>query len=162
VLLVTLAAVVPAALADVPLHTLRLSALPVFLLVLTVPAVDGLSARRLGRACLTGLAGGALLQAALFQHGYRVLGPLRREAFEAEYPGVFATAVAQPRRPIYLTDPTYIQGFWLGALAGLEPSELVHLEEDLPSPALAVGLYRDPRPGDRMLARHGMLAAWSR
>jgi hypothetical protein len=112
---------------------LRLMAYPVFLLVLTVPALQWLLAphapirsghersretigdqqfqagigaiSRPARLCILFLLLGAtVLQGARFQAAFRRDGPKRQYEFDVPYKVVYDAAIAQPIRPIYLQD----------------------------------------------------------
>jgi len=126
------ASIVPGALTNEPFHQLRLMAYPVFLLVLTVPALEWFVAgtarlsthhrsnfepikphfeakpggiRRPLRLCLLFLLLGAtLVQAARFQVAFTRNGPKREYEFDVPYKAVYDAAVAQQTRPIYLQD----------------------------------------------------------
>jgi hypothetical protein len=126
------ASIVPGALTNEPFHQLRLMAYPVFLLVLTVPALEWLVARKPeasgeqqplpetikphfeGRPgaiprpvrlwILFLLLAGTLVQAARFQIAFTRDGPKRDYEFDVPYKAVYDAAVAQPARPIYLQD----------------------------------------------------------
>jgi hypothetical protein len=145
------ASVLPGALTNDPFHTGRMIAYPVFLMVLTVPALSwlieqagehagnrppqkkagwgmGLSAKRLA---LILLLVGTIGQAAFFQMRFWRDGYDRAYAWDAPYKVVYEQAVAQPSRPIYLVDgkwgPGYIHAFWYATLEGRSTSEFVHL-----------------------------------
>lgn len=127
------ASIVPGALTNEPFHQLRLMAYPVFLLLLTVPALEWLlaphAAKRSGperssetigdqqfqtgiggisrpaRLCILFLLLGAtVLQGARFQSAFRRDGPKREYEFDVPYKAVYDAAIAQPTRPIYLQD----------------------------------------------------------
>jgi hypothetical protein len=126
------ASIVPGALTNEPFHQLRLMAYPVFLLVLIVPAIAWLVARKtevnskqqpalepikahfeerpggISRAVrlsiLFLLLGATLVQAARFQIAFTRNGPKREYEFDVPYTAVYDAAVAQPTRPIYLQD----------------------------------------------------------
>ena len=127
------ASIVPGAITNEPFHQLRLMAYPVFLLVLTVPALQWLLAphapnrsghersretigdqqfqARIGgisrpaRFCILFLLLGAtVLQGARFQAAFRRDGPKRQYEFDVPYKVIYDVAVAQPIRPIYLQD----------------------------------------------------------
>jgi hypothetical protein len=126
------ASIVPGALTNEPFHQLRLMAYPVFLLVLTVPALEWLLApyapkgsepqrsrgpiacqfqagtagiSRPARLCILFLLLGAtVLQGARFQTAFRRDGPKREYEFDVPYKAVYDAAIAQPIRPIYLQD----------------------------------------------------------
>jgi hypothetical protein len=127
------ASIVPGALTNEPFHQLRLMAYPVFLLLLTVPALEWLLARRAAKESVTEnngetpgglqfqrafggvsrlarlgilflLLGAAALQGARFQVAFRRDGPRREYEFDVPYNAVYDAAVAQTTRPIYLQD----------------------------------------------------------
>ena len=141
--------VVPASLTNDDFHSLRLIPVPIFLLLLTVPALvwlseDGAhhSARRVTLFVLLGL---TLLQAGIFQRQFHQDGPLRGNAFEEVYPQVFAAVMDARMRPIYLKDrgelPGYIHAYWYGALHEIDASQFIRLPagEQPPAGALVVG-----------------------
>jgi 4-amino-4-deoxy-L-arabinose transferase-like glycosyltransferase len=143
-----LASIVPASLTTDYFHMLRLAALPVFLLVLTVPAFAWLceeSVRRSARrAALLILLALTLLQGALFQWQYHASerDALRRHLFDADYPQkIFDAALASGTRPVYLADAMttpYIQAYWYATLKGVPLSEFVRLAPDESPPAGAL------------------------
>jgi 4-amino-4-deoxy-L-arabinose transferase-like glycosyltransferase len=139
--------IIPASLTAETFHMLHLSPVPVFLLVLAIPAVDWLSQTKSRRRVLIALAILTLVQAALFQWRYAAAGESawRLHVFDADYPkAIFEPAVANPHRPIYLSDesgiPGYIQAYWYGTLRGLPLTNFVHLgiEAEPPLDALVI------------------------
>ena len=161
-----LASLVPGALTVDPFHTLRMIAYPVFLLLLTVPALaclfgkelfpEGLRVERGSRSFALfssvtlrrGIAA-ALLTITCFEAGayfwrYYHEGGERREYFDAGYKPLYNEAVAQPSRPIYLADgywgPGYVHAFWYATLEGRSLEEFVHLPYREPAPAGALVL----------------------
>lgn len=91
------ASAVPAAISDVRLHTLRSVGLPVFLLVLAVPAVAALRAHlRTPFALAAAIAVTVLVvgQAVVFRVHHAERGPQRVEAFHAQLPPVLRAALA--------------------------------------------------------------------
>ncbi|HMG74941.1 MAG TPA: hypothetical protein VK582_15680 [Pyrinomonadaceae bacterium] len=140
--------IVPASLTADYFHMLRLSALPVFLLVLAVPAFTWLcelsDRRREVRVLLALLVFLTLGQGAFFQWQYhaRANSPWRRHLFDADYPQkIFDNAVRNGARPIYLADAMttpYIQAYWYATLKGIPLSEFVRLEPDQSPPANAL------------------------
>lgn len=144
------ASIVPVSLTADYFHMLRLSALPVFLLVLAVPAFawlwDSGERRRGVRALLMLLILMTLLQGAFFQWQYHngTFSPWRRHLFDADYPQkIFDNAVVNGARPIYLADAMttpYIQAYWYATLKGIPLSEFVRLgpEESPPARALVI------------------------
>jgi 4-amino-4-deoxy-L-arabinose transferase-like glycosyltransferase len=130
-----LASAVPGALTVDVFHTLRMIAYPVFLLTLTVPALDwfldtkfraaGDQADEAGEdekppasanssswqtargTILTALLIFGTLEAAYFHWNYYNEGPRRGYVFDEAYKPLYDQAVSQPQRPIYLVD-----GYW--------------------------------------------------
>ena len=122
--------IVPGAITDWPFHGLRLIGYAVFLLLLTVPALEWLLAQGAqqrfarwhseettgGKADVTGsstfnsirlallalLLGATVLQFIDFQITFWRQGPNRENAFDALYKAAYDAAVARPQRPIYL------------------------------------------------------------
>lgn len=141
------ASVVPGSLTNDPFHTLRMVAYPVFLLLLTVPALCWLLGRdersaAAGRtasavpveyrhAILAALLTVTVVQAGLFFRLYYREGEDRGEYFDAAYKPIYDSAVAGPERPIYLVDgywgPAYIHALWYATLEGRNTGEFVHL-----------------------------------
>lgn len=130
--------VVPASLTRDHFHMLRLIALPVFILVLSVPAcawlIDRATLRREWRLVFAFLIALTLLQGAFFQWKFyrSARTPRQLHLFDAEYPQtIFSQALAIPSRPIYLADalwiPGYIQAYWYATLRGIELSQFVRL-----------------------------------
>jgi 4-amino-4-deoxy-L-arabinose transferase-like glycosyltransferase len=131
---------IPASLTLDHFHTLRLVALPVFLLVLTAPAIEfllsytgELTARR---ATLTALILTILLQGAFFQWRFRVSLP-REDAFDNYYPELLFTALRRPERPINLLDKTpaaYVYAFWYATLHNVDVNNFRRASADQPMP----------------------------
>ena len=123
---------IPASLTLDHFHTLRLIAMPVFLLVLGVPAIEFLYGERsttrgiaahngdlrnsrsvegeddrpwqgARQALLAVVVGLTLVQGAIFQWQFHTASP-RVDAFDSYYPQVLDEALAQSERPIYLLD----------------------------------------------------------
>jgi 4-amino-4-deoxy-L-arabinose transferase-like glycosyltransferase len=133
------ASIVPASLTADYFHMLRLSALPVLLIVLTVPALawlSELSRHRRARVSLMVLMLLTLIQGAFFQWQYHTAAssPWRRHLFDADYPQqILDKAVANGSRPIYLADAMttpYIQAYWYATLKGFPLSQLVRLDPE--------------------------------
>jgi hypothetical protein len=133
--------IVPASLTREPMHILRLAPVPVFLVVLTVPALEWLLISKPRRLALVFVIVLTLIQGVDFQlavhadaHSVR-----RLNLFDAGYPEkIFAPAVASKNRPIYLADvvaiPGYIQAYWYGVLRRIPSSEFVRLPSDVNPP----------------------------
>ncbi len=155
---------VPASLTLEYFHMLRLAAMPVFLLLLTVPAFAWLSQkqqqRRPFRIILTSLVLLTVLQGAYFQWEFHAAAksPWRRHLFDADYQEkIFKLALASTLRPIYLTDEIttpYIQAYWYATLHGIPLSEFVILAPDQTIPAGALVISTEEiRPEIPVLAR---------
>jgi 4-amino-4-deoxy-L-arabinose transferase-like glycosyltransferase len=168
VLLGLLASAVPGALTVDSLHTLRMIACPIFLLILMVPALKLLFENKaseievdqvnkselinksamasifpvpLRHGILAVILICTVLEASYFHWKYYQEGPNRREYFDADYKPLYDAAVEQPNRPIYLVDdwqPAYIHSFWYATLEGRDIGEFVHLPYKRRPPAGAV------------------------
>lgn len=141
--------VVPSSLTDDYFHMLRLIALPIFLLVLSVPAlawlIEKAGTRREWRILFTLLVASTLLQGALFQCQFHLDArtPRRLHLFDADYPQtIFARALTLSSGPVHLADapsiPGYIQAYWYATLRGIDLSRLVRLDAAEPPPMGAV------------------------
>jgi len=156
--------IVPGAVTFEPFHALRLLALPVFLSLLTVPALEWLLApneqkqetygrtqevavhgvsRSIRLGILIFLLALTTIEAIRFQTVFRREGPKRGIFFDAAYKEVFDAAVAQPSRPIYLIDgyfgPASMHAFWYAAVEGRSRSEFVYLGDAAKHPSPPVG-----------------------
>lgn len=140
---------VPGAMTNDHFHTLRMIAYPIFLLVLTIPALSWLlgferdpSAEAANPArsprstatrqvILTALLTLTIVQAGHFFWLFHRYGADRGEYFDAGYKVVYDAAVAQPERPIYLVDgywgPAYVHALWYATLEGRDTNEFIHL-----------------------------------
>src|SRR5260370_21837817 len=165
----TLVSVVAVALTLDQFHSLRLVAYPIFLLLLTVPALQFLIARPtepqtvpasadvqplqpapkamstvVREAILFTLLLAAVMQAMYFQSVFRREGSPRGYVFDAAYKEIFDTAMALPDRPIYLVDgtsPAYVHAYWYATVEGRNRAELIHMKEGIRPPmgALVIG-----------------------
>jgi 4-amino-4-deoxy-L-arabinose transferase-like glycosyltransferase len=140
--------IVPASLTKEYFHLLRLSPLPVFILVLTIPALTSLVKQRTALR-QTILAAAALL--VLVQGGYFLIinerhanDVTRLNMFDADYPlKILPTAIAASgSQPIYLANapaiPGYIQALWYATLENIPLGKFVVLEPDAVAPDGAV------------------------
>jgi len=147
------ASMVPGAVANEPFHQLRMMGYPVFMLVMTVPAIEWLigypketpAVEGVERPQVSSIAiwiKRSLLMTALiatvyqfvgYHSVFRERGPQRLFDFDVPYRRVYQAAVAQPERPIYLQDgkwgPRYITAFWFAVEEGRPVSEFYHLGE---------------------------------
>jgi hypothetical protein len=136
---------VPSSLTIDHFHTLRLVALPIFLIVLMVPALAWLlenssPARRAIFACLLVC---ILAQGAVFRWQFHRASPGRWHNFDTFYPEVFQAAIRVSNRPIYLIDnqgaPGYVHAYWYGTLGGMETGQFIVLpKEQQPPPGALV------------------------
>jgi hypothetical protein len=143
-----LVSVVPASLTREHFHMLRLSALPVFLIVLTIPAFIWLLEQRsrTRRALLLIVVLLGLGQGMFFQWKYYSGGqsPRRLHIFDADYPAtILPVALAHAHAaPVYLADdparPGYIQAYWYATLQNIPLSKFVSLGFDRSPPEGAV------------------------
>jgi 4-amino-4-deoxy-L-arabinose transferase-like glycosyltransferase len=141
-------AFVPAALTNEYFHTLRHCAVPVFLIVLSIPAFIWLTendsfVRRglLSLIVITTVAQGAAFQ---WRHHQAVLDQLRLKTFDAHYPSrVLPTAMAASgSQPIYLADggaiPDHVHAFWYATVQHIPPEKFFLLAPDAGAPEGAV------------------------
>ncbi|HEX7177499.1 MAG TPA: glycosyltransferase family 39 protein [Pyrinomonadaceae bacterium] len=142
-----LVSALPSALTLDHFHTLRLVGVPVFLLLLTAPALERLltpgAHTRARRVVFAALLLTTLLQGALFQWHFRQAAPARWHSFDAHYPEVFAAAMSRPERPVHLIDnngaPGYIHAYWYATLAGTDPARaFLRLPKEARPPAGAL------------------------
>jgi hypothetical protein len=98
------------------------------------------------------LAGGAIVLAAVavqviyFHRVYRRDGSDRGWVFDAAYKDVYDLAVAQPSRPIYLSDvtePAYVHALWYATIEGRNRDQFVHLDEGARAPNGAIVIASD-------------------
>jgi len=156
--------IVPASLTDEPFHMLHLAPVPVFLLVLSAPALawlcDGATRRR--RALLIVVAAATLAQGASFQWRYAASATSTRRLhlFDAAYArDILPAALSTDRRPVYLSDapaiPGYIQAYWHATLQGVPVSTFVRLRvEDEPPPGASVIMTKDACARCRLIAQN--------
>lgn len=147
--------IVPGAIGVYAFHATRLLAYPVFLLVLTVPALEWLLAKApkreafqlvLPRAARLSLLFVLLMltgvQAYRYQTVFRREGPKRAYDFDVSYKAAYDAAIRQPLRPIYLEDgrwgPGYIHALWYAVLEKRPRSEFVHLKPGATPPPGAI------------------------
>ena len=146
-------AIVPGAIAIHPFHGMRLMTYPVFLLLLTVPALEWLFARSSQRSdpadiivpraarllILCSVLALTAIEAYRFQTVFRREGPKRSFEFDVPYKAAYVAATKQPARPIYLEDgkwgPAYIHALWYATLEKRPTSEFVHLKPGTRPPA---------------------------
>ena len=136
--------VVPASLTNEYFHMLRLCAVPVFLLVLTIPTLGWLVERRssVRQGVLAAMLVLTVSQGSIFQYQYRANGrtPRRLHLFDADYPAkILPTALAASQsRTIFLADspavPGYIQAYWYATLQKIPLNRFVLLAPDQPEP----------------------------
>jgi 4-amino-4-deoxy-L-arabinose transferase-like glycosyltransferase len=146
------AAFVPASLTVDPFHSMRLSAVPVFIIALTIPGQVWLLERAAQvawrRAAFAVIVGATLLQAAYFHARYAEVAPTRGAWFDEAYAGLLDTALATGKTPIYLVDgvvPGYIHGLWFGMLRGQPPDRFVHLGPGERPPSGAIVLSSEDK-----------------
>jgi hypothetical protein len=136
--------IVPASLTNEYFHMLRLCAVPVFLIVLTIPALGWLVEERssIRQRALGAILVLTLSQGLIFQYQYRANArtPRRLHLFDADYPAkILPTALAASQsRTIFLADapsvPGYIQAYWYATLQRIPLDKFVLLAPDQPEP----------------------------
>ncbi len=159
---------IPASLTLDHFHTLRLITLPIFLLVLTTPAIEFLGAEsgpRNGpkRALLVVLVVFTLVQGGIFQWQFRTAFA-RVDAFDSYYPEILDAALAQPERPVYLLDKTpaaYMYAYWYATLRGLDLNNFQRATKDNPPPARAVVISHElPCTNCEMIIERGQFRVY--
>ncbi|HYN68840.1 MAG TPA: hypothetical protein VEX41_01360 [Candidatus Eisenbacteria bacterium] len=147
-----LVAVVPAALTVDDSHANRLLAVPVFLILLGIPALKWLLEPGvrgfIRQGVAVGLVAATLVQGAYFQMRFHDVAPGRAGWFDGEFPRLFDEAVGTGADPIYLADgiaETYIHAYWYGVLANVPTTRFVHLTggEKAPPGALVISSEAD-------------------
>ncbi|HEV7700361.1 MAG TPA: glycosyltransferase family 39 protein [Pyrinomonadaceae bacterium] len=142
--------VIPASFTTDDFHTLRLIGLPIFLILVSVPALVWLRTeaspplRQMKRTALIVLIVAAFTQIGWFQYWFHTKGGDRTYEFEAGYPIVLDAALKNGERRIYLYDrdgyPSYIHAYWYSTLQGVDLSRF----ERRPSSVI-------PEPGELIL-----------
>jgi hypothetical protein len=136
-----LVSAIPASLTVTEFPALRLIAVPVFLLMLTVPALMWLTESseeaRLGRgislqfkrALLAAFIGLTIVQGLIFQWHFHRNAPQRGYLFDSHYPQVFAAAMAVGKLPVYLRERPggsgYIQAYWYATLSRMNAPQIL-------------------------------------
>lgn len=163
--------IIPASLTRDEFPSLRLIALPVFLLIFSVPVfawlIEDGEKQQARHAVLAIVLILTALQAGIFQwqfHGSYKYSSARLHVFDAGYPELFMSAAAAGK-PIHLSDqpsqPGYIQAYWYGTLRGMDVSQFVRLPNATAAPAAAVVITTeaDP-PSSRVIAKTGPYTAF--
>ena len=156
------ASVVPASLTTDNFHMLRLAPFAVFLLVLTVPALQWLTRPDLPwkRTALIATVVAICAQGLFFQWQYHAstMAPYRLHTFDADYPALILPRAlnAAGSEPVYLADnparPAYVQALWYATLWKIPLSKFVSLGFDKPAPEGAAVITTEERcPRCRML-----------
>ena len=159
---------IPAALTNDRSHMLRLATLPVFVFLVSVPAlkllIEYATRRKAGRvwanAALAAIILSIVFQAYWFHGRYGEFKESRGYLFDAAYTSVFSRAISEPSRPIYLEQPdnypAYIHARWYGATKGIEPIAFAKLEPgERPPPDSVVISMSDNCKDCRILKREG-------
>ena len=148
VLYCLLVSIVPASLTTEYIHMLRLAPVPVFVIVLTIPAIKWLSVRNdLSKTILTLLLLLMLAQGAIFLWKFETSASSGRRLrqFDHGYPArILTPALDMNQRPIYLADalaiPGYIQAYWHSTLRSVAIANFIRLapNEAAPEGALVI------------------------
>ena len=166
-----LVSIVPASLTRDQFPSLRLIALPIFLLIFSIPAFAWLLEEGAKPQARHAVLAFALiltaLQAAIFQwqfHGSYKSSSERLAVFDAGYPELFMAAAAAGN-PIYLSDqpsqPGYIHAYWYGTLRGLDVSQFVRLPTSTDAPAGAVVITTEEKfSSSKVIAKSGPYTAY--
>ena len=159
---------IPASLTLDHFHTLRLIALPIFLFVLTTPAIEFLCSAKgqrpvLRHTVLTGLVLLLLVQGGIFLTQFHIASA-REDAFDSYYPEVLFAALARPERPVYLLDKTpaaYMYAFWYSILRGVDLNNFQRASVDAPPPPGAVVISHElPCTNCQMIIERGQFRVY--
>ena len=141
-------AFVPASLTKDYFHTLRLAAVPVFMLALAIPAFEWLIAEgnRFGRAILIGATALILIQGMFFQWQYRASASIQRrlDLFDSDYaPVILPIAIAKAAgKSVLIADappiPGYIQAFWYSTIQRIPHERFIVMPFDAGPPDASV------------------------
>jgi hypothetical protein len=144
-----LVSAIPASLTVTEFPALRLIAVPIFLVMLTVPALmwlnesnEGATAKRMSlpykRALLAAFIGLTIVQGLLFQWHFHRDALQRGYLFDSHYPQVFAAAMAEGKLPVYLRERPggsgYIQAYWYATLSGMNAPQILRQSSDQTPP----------------------------
>lgn len=152
----TFLSVVPAALTNDAFHSLRLVPYPIFLIVLSIPALEALTAHRAALALVLAI---GLAQWGWFIHVFARDGGKRENVFDGGFRRTLNETLALTGPPIELRDAEYIHGYWFGALIGVDKSAFVKLDHNLPDPgATYITVYGCD--GCEVLNHHGIYTAY--
>ncbi len=153
---------VPASLTKDDFHMLRLIPFPVFMIVITIPALmwifgvvretsdrETSKMRRMAaNIAVAGLVLATVVQAISFQYKFAKIGPNRGGYFDFNFPSVFAAALEQPERPIYLPDQFYYHALWQAASQKIDPDNFVKLAPGERPPANSIVLSGEEKCTD--------------
>jgi 4-amino-4-deoxy-L-arabinose transferase-like glycosyltransferase len=157
------ASLAPASLTTDDFHMLRLAPLVVFLLVLTIPALQWLTETdvRWKRGVLIAIMVFVCAQGLFFQWRYHasVTSPRRLHTFDADYPAMILPSAlnAAGSQPVYLADnparPAYVQALWYANLWHIPLTKFISLGFDQSPPEGAVVITTEEHcPRCRVLA----------
>jgi 4-amino-4-deoxy-L-arabinose transferase-like glycosyltransferase len=154
---------VPASLTTSHFHMLRLIAVPVLLLILTVPGIAWFTGERKSRRlqfAFAALVALTLIQAGIFQWRYlhSADSPRRVHLFDGEYrQKIFTPAIQSKADPIYIADalwiPGYIQAYWYATLEGVPLKRFNRLPPNEAAPVGSIVISTEENcPGCEVLA----------
>lgn len=185
VILGLFASAVPGALTTDPFHMLRMIAYPVFLITLTIPALDWLTgadeskseerkitglryAGTIRAAALAGVLTFGAVEAGYFHGKYYLQGADRGEYFDAGYKPLYDEAIAMPNRPIYLVDgywgPAYVHAFWYATLDGRDIGGFIHqpYRTAIPDGAVVISSEKNCRKCEIIRREDGFILYFAR
>lgn len=146
--------VIPASMTIDVYHTLRLIALPLFLITLSISILPRRS------AAVAVLLAIGIAQAAFFFIEFHRHGAPRRLFFEAGAPQVIHAALKTGAHPIYIEEGTlYAHAYWYGTLAGVDPSRFSRQTDNRPRGSVVIS-EREPPPGVSMISRSENYSAY--
>jgi 4-amino-4-deoxy-L-arabinose transferase-like glycosyltransferase len=157
VLVGTFLSIVPGALTTDPRHALRLAPYPVFLITLSIPAIDWLKQRH--RAAGTVIAAAGAIQAIFFFTIFHRDGASRGPEFEAGAQRVINAALDKGQRPVYLkTLLGYAHANWYAEQRGIHAAFVRGTRT--PHGAVVFAEHEDPPAGAVVIDRQGQFVAY--
>jgi len=148
-----LASVVPASLTNDTLHTLRLASYPIFLIALSIKALEACRGHRLR---LVAVRAAAALQIAFFVWRFETLGPNRVPEFGAGADQVVADVIAARQFPMHTAGSSYMNVIWFAALHG----EQGRVSLDPPKTGDVFVTVEAAPPGAAIISEHGSFRAY--
>jgi hypothetical protein len=157
-----LLSVIPCALTLDRFHSLRIVAYPIFLITLSIPALEFLLASNKARIALALILGIGVAQFVWFYSVFRRDGEKRARWFDVGFHETLDNVLdANAPRPIAVGWGDYAAAYWFGAVRGVEPSQFLVYLDPPSTPNTTIIVYRRP-PCDhcRVIGNHANYTAY--